>query len=633
MISRFAARIGKAAAPLALATAALAFATVPAYAQSRATYVFDGKRIAFTHLHEEAGHIAVGVDDPGLKQLLDRLGATVTWQTSQRYVLVTTAEPLVISFAIGDTRYDVGPVAQQASFAPFLENNVAFVPLAELVHGLNLDIKRDGNDQVLQPQLATVDVQSTSAGARLIAHGGTPLNARVVSDANGKVSIAFDGVGTTLQRSRIVNAGGLKQIDIRTEGTARAPRTVMTLTLAPGIAHSAPATDDQRDFTMTFGSARSIAAAPAQTAAPPANESQDNSAPDQTQQQPASNSSLSAVSNVTSQTQDDAFVVNVSVDNASTFEWHRLRPPDNRFWLDVHNARLTIPPKDEPGADPVQALRVHQVNPQTVRIALSLADFDDLTVTPTDQGITITVAPRIAAVDAPRAGNGTTGANAVAYATPAPQNGWKFGAKPAPTSSYVPTNPKLIVLDPGHGGSDPGSIRNGISEKTLALDMSKRLRSILIARGWQVMMTHNDDRDVYGPNASDRDELQARVDVANNNGARLFVSVHVNSFINAGPRGTTTFYYKQSDNSLAQAIQRRLVPVLATKDDGVQKDKLYVLNHSLMPAALVETAFISNPDDFAKLSDPQWRQRVAQAIADGIGDYVQSSGTLTAEGH
>src|SRR5437868_7248834 len=306
----------------------------------------------------------------------------------------------------------------------------------------------------------------------------------------------------------------------------------MTLTLAPGISHSAPASDDQRDFTMSFGSAKMLAAAP--SAAPVANEPQDATSQGQ---QPAAPQFIS-VSNVTSQSQDGAFVINVAVESNATFEWHRLRPPDNRFWLDVHNARLAIPPKDDPGADPVQAVRVHQVNPTTVRVALSLADFDDLTVTPSDQGITITVAPQLADSTAPRAGNGTTGANAVAYATPAPQKGgWKFGSK-ASTSTYVPTNPKLIVIDPGHGGSDVGAIRNGVSEKTLALDMSKRLRAILVGRGWQVKMTHDDDRDVFGPNASDRDELQARVDVANSAGARLFVSVHVNSFINAGPRGT-----------------------------------------------------------------------------------------------
>jgi len=620
LIHRFAARIGSAAAALALAAAALAITAAPAHAQQRAAYLFDGKRIAFTHVQTEGGRVAIAVDDPGLRDVLDKLGATLTWQNEERYVLVTTAEPLVISFAIGDTRYDVGPVAQQAPFAPFLLNGVAYVPLVELLHGLNLDVKRDGSDLVLQPQLTSIDVQATAQGTRVIARAGTPLNPRVLSDANGKVVVAFDGVGTNLQRTRAFTGGGLRQIDLRTEGTAHSPRTVMTLTLAPGSGHSAPASDDARDFTMTFGTGVHAVV----QAQPP----EQQPAPD------ATANALASVSNVTSQMQGGAFVVNVDVDRASTFEWHRLRPPDNRFWLDVHNARMAIAPKDEPGAGGVQALRVHQVNPQTVRVALSLGDFNDLTVTPTETGITISVASQLAASDTPRAGSGSTGTNAVAYATPAPapsdNGGWKFGAKPAAT--YVPTNPKLIVLDPGHGGSDAGAIRNGVSEKTLSLDMSKRLRDILVARGWQVVMTHTDDRDVYGPNASDHDELQARVDVGNAKGARMFVSVHVNSFINAGPRGTTTYFYKPSDSPLAQAIQRRLAPVVGTKDDGVQKDRLYVLNHTLMPSALVETAFISNPDDFARLTDPQWRQRVAKAIADGIADYAQTSPANTADG-
>ncbi|MBV8159473.1 MAG: N-acetylmuramoyl-L-alanine amidase, partial [Acidimicrobiia bacterium] len=90
----------------------------------------------------------------------------------------------------------------------------------------------------------------------------------------------------------------------------------------------------------------------------------------------------------------------------------------------------------------------------------------------------------------------------VATATPGPD-----GIAPVPAGA----NPRLIVLDPGHGGSDTGAIRNGLVEKNLALDIAMRLRTLLVARGWLVKMTHETDADVYGPNASDINELQARV--------------------------------------------------------------------------------------------------------------------------
>ena len=192
--------------------------------------------------------------------------------------------------------------------------------------------------------------------------------------------------------------------------------------------------------------------------------------------------------------------------------------------------------------------------------------------------------------------------------------------KPAPADSRP-----LIVIDPGHGGSDRGAIRNGTAEADLALDMAKRLQQILVARGWQVRMTRETDVDVYQPNDSAHDELQARVDVANNAGARLFVSIHVNSFINSGPRGTTTYYSKPSDVALAKSVQRVLSSSLGTKDDGIVKSHLYVTLHTFMPAVLVETAFLSNPDDFTRLTDDAWRQRVAQGIAEGIDGYTQSN--------
>jgi len=82
------------------------------------------------------------------------------------------------------------------------------------------------------------------------------------------------------------------------------------------------------------------------------------------------------------------------------------------------------------------------------------------------------------------------------------------------------------------------------------------------------------------------------------------------------------YYYKPLDFALAQAVNRRIGAQGGIKPDGTVKDKLYVVHHANMPAALVETAFISNPDDRVLLQSPQWRQKMAQAIADGIADYA-----------
>ncbi|MBV8116407.1 MAG: N-acetylmuramoyl-L-alanine amidase, partial [Candidatus Eremiobacteraeota bacterium] len=167
-------------------------------------------------------------------------------------------------------------------------------------------------------------------------------------------------------------------------------------------------------------------------------------------------------------------------------------------------------------------MRARQVDPQTVRVALSLSGPNELSVSPSATGIVISIGNNTVA-DEVRSGTGSIGSVVSAnepqtLVTPVPpedygqqsagatidNSPWKFGGG----GSYVPTNPKLIVIDPGHGGSDRGAIRNGLSEADVNLDMAKRLRAVLIARGWQVQMTHTADVDVYQPNDSARDELQ-----------------------------------------------------------------------------------------------------------------------------
>lgn len=619
-MSRYAVLTGSALALLMV----LALTQSPARADERLTLRLNGTPIVFTHVRTLGSSRAVAADDPGLQTLLNRIGATLTWQPGERYILFTTGEPVVISFAVGDTRYDVGPVKQTAPFAPFVLNGHPYVPLDELVHALDFAIEPDGSQLVLQPQLASLDVQASAAGAKLVAHGGIPLDGRVVSDTANKLVVRFDGVGSMLPSSRISASSPVRRIDVRTLGTVTHPSTRVTLMLAPGTTYGAPGTDDQRDFTIGFNGAPS--GQPIAQAAP---EPVDTTAPVSiATSAPVQEAAQAQVTGVQTQPQNGSVVIRVAVSGNATYDWHRLRPPDNRFWLDVHGASLAIPPANEPGSDPVTAIRVHQDNPETVRIALSLADFDAVQVTPSATGVIITVNDSPADVSVvPHSGSGTIGDAAVADASaaesPSVPSDWKFAPRPA-GSPYVPANPRLIVIDPGHGGSDSGAVRGDAVEKVITLDISKRLRDILVARGWQVIMTRTTDRDVYKPDDSAAAELQARDDIANHNGARLLVSVHVNSFINAGPHGATVYYYKPSDLALAQAVDKRIASELSLKNDGVVKDKLYVVHHADMPATLVETAFVSNPDDRVLLQSPQWRQAMAQAIADGIQDYAGS---------
>ncbi len=141
--------------------------------------------------------------------------------------------------------------------------------------------------------------------------------------------------------------------------------------------------------------------------------------------------------------------------------------------------------------------------------------------------------------------------------------------------------------------------------------------------GATVVMTRDSDTDVYGPNASDRAELQARVDVGNRAGTDIFVSIHCNAFANPSANGTQTFYYGGSyeGQRLANDIQQEMIATNGLRDRGIATANFYVMKYSSMPAVLVETAFITNPDEEALLSDPQWQEQLAEAIAQGISDY------------
>jgi len=620
-ISRFIARIGSGAAAAAALALAVAFA-VPARADAPLIATYQAQSIRFTHLASNNGATAIGVADPGFLALLRTVGATMTWKPGDRYVLITTAVPVVASFSVGDRRYDVGTIGLQAAFAPYQQGSEVYLPFDDVLRTLDLALRSDGAGSVLQPQLATLDIRASGDRVSVVAHGGAALHPRILDATANSVTYEFD-VGTAMGGTRPVNAGGVRSIAIAQSGTIRDPRTLVTVALAPGASYAVPRSNDDRDAVLEFGAAG--------TAAPPApSVANASAAPLAPSSNAAPAASPAVVTGVTVQPTADGSTVTVSVTGNAAFEWHRLRDPDNRFWVDIKGAQLSGPPIDQIEPDPLISVRVRQTDPSTVRVALSLAGPKSLAVSPGTGGLTVDVGHDEVA-DAPRSGSGTVGSvvsagEQTALVTPAPAGGtgsddsWKFGPH-GPT--YVPTNPRLIVIDPGHGGSDRGAMRGGVSEADLALDMSKRLRDILVARGWQVQMTHDTDVDVYAPDDTPHEELQARVDVANNAGARLFVSIHANSFINSGPYGTTCYISKPSDVAFAHFVERQLSSD-GTKDDGIVKSHLYVTLHTLMPAVLVETAFLSNPNDFALLTSAAWRQKVAQSIADGIDQYTQT---------
>ncbi|MFO7030938.1 N-acetylmuramoyl-L-alanine amidase [Limnospira fusiformis CCALA 023] len=188
---------------------------------------------------------------------------------------------------------------------------------------------------------------------------------------------------------------------------------------------------------------------------------------------------------------------------------------------------------------------------------------------------------------------------------------------PQPPVGRNPNSRVSVVIDPGHGGSDPGAVGvGGIREKDVVISISLQVQQILEQNGVNVVMTRTDDRTI---------DLEPRVSLANRVGAVAFVSIHANAAYRAGATGVETFYH-QTGYSLAQYIQNSILANFSLHNRGVKQARFYVLRNTTMPSALVEVGFLTNPNDARLLADPAQRTRMAQAIAQGILQYLRASG-------
>lgn len=185
-----------------------------------------------------------------------------------------------------------------------------------------------------------------------------------------------------------------------------------------------------------------------------------------------------------------------------------------------------------------------------------------------------------------------------------------------------PSLGKKVCLDPGHGGYDPGAIGpGGTREKDVTLDIALRLKSLLEADGFEVIMTRTGDTSPGGVTEINAD-LKNRVTIADNSKVDIFVSIHINSGV-AGAAGCECYIYSLGGaaEKLARAIQKHLVASTGMANRGVRTANFYVLRNTSMPAVLGETGFISNPGEEKLLQDPAFRQKIAKGYAAGIKEY------------
>ncbi|MDY0144741.1 MAG: N-acetylmuramoyl-L-alanine amidase [Kiritimatiellia bacterium] len=196
---------------------------------------------------------------------------------------------------------------------------------------------------------------------------------------------------------------------------------------------------------------------------------------------------------------------------------------------------------------------------------------------------------------------------------------------------------RTVVLDPGHGGKDPGASANGMQEKDMVLDLALRVRAHLRANGVRVVMTRETDRFWT---------LQDRPFLAARGAGDAFVSIHFNATGTRSVQGVETFVtpveqypptsdsragkypavpnnrFNHSNTVLGHQIQRSLVGITRADDRGLKRARFHVLKDSAMPAALVECGFLTNPQEAQKVATPAYRETLAQGIAQGILNYL-----------
>jgi len=184
-------------------------------------------------------------------------------------------------------------------------------------------------------------------------------------------------------------------------------------------------------------------------------------------------------------------------------------------------------------------------------------------------------------------------------------------------AAKLPLHGQVIILDPGHGGDDPGA--NPLSstpEKILTLKTAQAVADRLQKEGAKVYLTRNEDR---------RSNLRDVVDFANKTKADLFISLHYNSTYNSGIAGTETYYYNPESRRFAEIMHEAIIRGIKQKDRGLHRVRFYTVSRTEMPSVLIEPIYLSNPDENNLANSEAFREKLAAAVVKGINNYVRNN--------
>lgn len=198
--------------------------------------------------------------------------------------------------------------------------------------------------------------------------------------------------------------------------------------------------------------------------------------------------------------------------------------------------------------------------------------------------------------------------------------------------SYVKANSfpllgRVIYIDPGHGGVDPGAIYKEIEEEDINLEISLKLRDLLEKNGAIVYMTRDGDYDLsITKNRRKRSDLSNRVNMINNSNCDLYLSIHLNSESTSSWRGAQVFYDDINKNNLifAQIMQEEFKKKLKSSRDISEVKTIYLNKNVNVPGLLLELGFISNPNERYLLRQNNYQDKINEAILDGIIKFLNN---------
>jgi N-acetylmuramoyl-L-alanine amidase len=361
--------------------------------------------------------------------------------------------------------------------------------------------------------------------------------------------------------------------------------------------------------------------------------------------------------------------VAVTLSHDAPFEKHEIaKAPGSgvlsRIFFDIHGAKLAPGARDLTIGDGLlNSVRVAQYKPDTVRVVLDVDNIRDYKIFTFSEPFRIIVDVKgekpteISVLSPAIAAPPPLSAPALKEHQPEPGRE-ETAVKTPPRPRLKPGSIRRIVVDPGHGGKDPGAVGlSGLQEKDVVLSIGQKVAKMIREElGIDAVMTRSTDVFI---------ELQERTAIANQVGADLFISIHANAALNRKANGIETYYlnlaktekaaqlaarengtslekvsllqavlfdlmanYKLNDSAhLAEEVQKALFKRLsghdpATKNLGVKQGPFYVLVGATMPSILIESAFISNPQEEMKLADPKYLEETAEGIIDGIVAYI-----------